>query len=437
MRPEHVNIISRHAGDCPDRSKGETYLDCKCRKSLRVFDPILNKRFRVRTGERDRHQAEQVRIDYLNSNNPRFGELITKAEILEREQAEGKKPKDGILIEDAIVAYITKLRSLHRAEGTIVNAESLLGYSDPKSSNVIQSGKFLKWINGFVWKPTYLTDVTPELIESFVATWQLTDTTENSQRQRLKAFFKFCVRRKWLASNPCETLDRVKVRAGNRTAAFTPEQYASILEACRNYETSIPGKRGEEWKRRLLVFVRLMRESGMSLVDAVLFNPACFNGDSLSYRRKKTQKQTWAIPISSELVADLRRVPDQYGVTGSAQPFRTSAIALKEDCRNWRLRIKSILTAAGITTVKTDIGERPPHPHMFRDTFAIELRNAGVPVENISKMLGHGNTLITENHYFPKDARADDAHLAIVRKAIAASQPKPAGRVIKMRSKQA
>ena len=430
MRPEHVSIISRHQINCPDRSKGEAYLDCRCRKSLRVFDPVLNKRFRVKTGERDRHRAEEARIDYLNSNNPRLGELITKAEILEREEAEGKRPKDGVLIEDAIVAYITKLRSLHRAEGTIINAESLLGYSDPKSSKIIQSGKFLKWINGFVWKPKYLAEITPEMIEMFVATWQLTDTTENSQRQRLKAFFKFCVRRKWLASNPCETLDRVKVQAGNRTASFSPERSRTFWKLA--IMTNIPGKRGEQWKYRLLVFVRLMRESGMSLVDAVLFNPSCLDGDSLSYRRKKTQNQTWAIPISSELSAMLRSVPDQYGVTDRAT-IRTSAIALREDCRNWRLRIKSVFKAAGIHSVQTDIGPKAPHPHQFRDTFAIELRNAGVPVENISKMLGHGNTLITETHYFPKDKRADEAHLRIVRKAIAASQPKPSGKVVRMR----
>jgi len=41
------------------------------------------------------------------------------------------------------------------------------------------------------------------------------------------------------------------------------------------------------------------------------------------------------------------------------------------------------------------------HAHRFRDTFAVELLLAGVPLERVSILLGHQSVKITEKHYSP------------------------------------
>lgn len=41
------------------------------------------------------------------------------------------------------------------------------------------------------------------------------------------------------------------------------------------------------------------------------------------------------------------------------------------------------------------------HPHMFRDTFAVELLLAGVSLDQVSLLLGHSSVKITERHYAP------------------------------------
>jgi integrase len=41
------------------------------------------------------------------------------------------------------------------------------------------------------------------------------------------------------------------------------------------------------------------------------------------------------------------------------------------------------------------------HAHRFRDTFAMELLLAGVPLERVSVLLGHQSTKVTEKHYTP------------------------------------
>jgi integrase/recombinase XerD len=38
---------------------------------------------------------------------------------------------------------------------------------------------------------------------------------------------------------------------------------------------------------------------------------------------------------------------------------------------------------------------------MFRDTFAVELLLSGVPIDQVSLLLGHSSVTITEKHYAP------------------------------------
>jgi len=47
------------------------------------------------------------------------------------------------------------------------------------------------------------------------------------------------------------------------------------------------------------------------------------------------------------------------------------------------------------------IGLRFFAAHRFRDTFAVELLLAGVPLERVSVLLGHQSVRITEQHYSP------------------------------------
>jgi integrase len=41
------------------------------------------------------------------------------------------------------------------------------------------------------------------------------------------------------------------------------------------------------------------------------------------------------------------------------------------------------------------------HAHRFRDTFAVELLLASIPIERVSILLGHQSVRITEKHYSP------------------------------------
>lgn len=54
------------------------------------------------------------------------------------------------------------------------------------------------------------------------------------------------------------------------------------------------------------------------------------------------------------------------------------------------------------------------HAHRWRDTFAVELLLAGVPLEQVSILLGHASIKVTEKHYSPwVKARQDQLEAAV------------------------
>lgn len=51
--------------------------------------------------------------------------------------------------------------------------------------------------------------------------------------------------------------------------------------------------------------------------------------------------------------------------------------------------------------LETNGQPKPAHLHMLRDTFAVEYLLAGVPLEEVSQLLGHASVLVTQKHYAP------------------------------------
>jgi integrase/recombinase XerD len=66
----------------------------------------------------------------------------------------------------------------------------------------------------------------------------------------------------------------------------------------------------------------------------------------------------------------------------------------------WRAQLAEVFTKANIEN---------GHTHRFRDTFAVNLLQAGVSIENVSTLLGHQDIRITQKHYSPWVKTRQDA----------------------------
>jgi hypothetical protein len=112
-----------------------------------------------------------------------------------------------------------------------------------------------------------------------------------------------CEGQGWIDDSPARKLKPLSVEKGNRTAIFSDEQYAKILDAVSQYDPeNVPQETRKAWQRRITTFIELLRWSGMAIVDAVLFRPDSMDADGvLRYRRQKTDELA-TIPLPDHVV---------------------------------------------------------------------------------------------------------------------------------------
>ncbi|PYU58038.1 MAG: hypothetical protein DMG55_18035 [Acidobacteria bacterium] len=394
-----ATVFVRHSANCPQIAQGSEWRKCNCRKSLLLYDGATKKQRKVSAKSRSWEKAEDKARQWIEQFDP------VKVE-LKRLQAE--KQSRTVSIEHAVAAYNADMKFRQLSESTLNRARTLLGDVDSEG-NVSHNGKLFDWLDKQVPRPMCIADITPAHLTGWRATWNYgSDLTAAISWDGVKTFFKFCVGQGWITANPANGARRPKVEKGNRTATFTDEQYERILSATKG-------------DRLLEAFLELLRWSGMALIDGVLFEHGLVDDNGvLSYKREKTGELA-TVKLPKHVVVLLRGLPPR--------PFRT-AVALQTNLQQWRRKLQDLFGDAGITRVKTEVGERNAHPHMLRDTAAVWYLRHGLDIYGVSKILGHSNPMITAKHYAPFVEELKQAHIAKMDAVLEAAKPKTSGNVV-------
>jgi integrase len=274
-----------------------------------------------------------------------------------------------------------------------------------------------------------LREVTGTLLDEWVDHWQSNDLTSKQWRMQATAFFKWAISRGMISALP--VFDKGEsIKAGNRCGHFSEEQFNRILAALPFYKSrtrALPPNYAE----RLRAFMDLGRYGGMAVCDIVLFRPK-ENLDSnnvLTYRRLKIKKtiQLAQVLLEPSVALRLRSIPLEPGCEAD-QPFRFLKLTEDRSRGIWRERFQKLCEKAGITEIETEIGtRRRPHPHMLRDTCAIEAIVRGVRLDNVARMLGHASDQMTQKAYLTWTRARMDSSIEDQRSVLARVQvPVPA-----------
>jgi integrase len=286
---------------------------------------------------------------------------------------------------DALIGKLTRLLE-SRAKPKVENPEKA---KPAKQKIKVDAPPPVKVLTFVQWcseqSVTRIADITLSHLEDFRKTWPGNALTKQKTQELLRSFFNYCVRHGWVRKNPAALLSKIRVDSVP-TDYFTSDEFEKIITACETYNPTSTqlGHRREKVKALTL----LMRWSGLRAGDAIKLERIQLTGNKLLLRTEKTGTPVWC-PIPPD-VADLLRKIENSNPRFFFWSGNGSADSAYSD---WHRTFESVFAEA-------NLGKRC-HLHMFRDTFAIELLLAGVPIEQVSVLLGHKSIRITEKHYSP------------------------------------
>lgn len=231
-----------------------------------------------------------------------------------------------------------------------------------------------------------------EWIRRWRGRWSAAASTQQRMLAQLARFFRHAVREGWVAASPLEGVARPKVRRRPKEPLRAGEVRALVEAAAARPR-----------ERALLL---LMRWSGLSIQDAVCLPRSALTDDGcLVLRRVKTDSLV-TVPLPRCVRRALRGIADpereHWFWTGEGQPSTCA--------KYWRGRLAGVAKAAGVEGF---------HPHRLRHTYAVGLLAAGVAMDDVSQLLGHGSVKTTESYYAAWDRSRRDRLRRVVDDALA------------------
>ena len=401
-----LNLYRRHRLECeagrPEDSRSSEHDERrkgwgrKCQCQIHLSGTLDGKFSRKATGTSDWAEAQRIADAYAQAESWTGEPRVAPAPL------EPAPTAPRITIADACQVFLTSRESAGVAPATLGKYRT-----------------FTKQIAAFADRRGYvmLDQVTPGDIDVFWANWKLGARAKGKRLTTLRAFFRFCVNRKWIAESPVSV--DIKPPKGSSKAAnkapFTDKELQRIIAACDQVkvewknETGVGMWTGEDLKD----LIWLMVYTGFRISDATLFNIRRLQGDQVFIRASKNGGDVFAY-IPDWLRDRLRARAQRCG----SRPFIVARSDRLETITNiWRRRIAKAFTAAGPF-------DEPPTPHRFRHTFARILLQRGVPVVDVADLLGDDEKTVRE--HYARWVPERQARLTKILKDAFQGQPKPA-----------
>jgi integrase/recombinase XerD len=342
-----LTIYRRHRKDCEHRSEGRGYRRCRC--PIWVDGFLAGEEIRKSLGTSDWQKAQ----DHVRQ--------------WESQQAEPKDTREPITVKQAGENFTTDVRSRGLSDCTVYKYKLLFRRLEDFARR-----------NGL----RYLKELDLQTLDRFRSEWKEGPRSSLKKLERLRAFLRFCERRKWIDTNPA--IDVKPPKVPNRpTLPFTREEMLKILAALDKYADNA----GVANAQRVRAFVLLLRYSGMRIGDAVQCGPERLKGNKLFLYTQKTGVAVQCI-LPDFVVREIEAAPK----TSERFFFWSGKSKLHTVVGIWQQSLQTLFSLAGV---------EHGHAHRFRDTFAVELLLTGVPLERVSVLLGHQSVRVTERHYAP------------------------------------
>jgi integrase len=253
---------------------------------------------------------------------------------------------------------------------------------------------FTKQLTEFADRRGYvmLDQLSSSDIDLFYGDLTLGPRAKGKRLGTIRAFFRFCMNRKWLHENPVSSDLKPPIGANRvaNKAPFTDEELQRIIDACDRMPGVVwrSGMGQGVWTGDdVKDFIWVMAYTGLRISDVGLFHMNRLKGNEVFLRAKKNGGEVFAyIPdwLRDRLITRAKRCGVRPFIVGQSDRLETVTDM-------WRRKIGKVFELAGEF-------DEPPTPHRFRHTFARILLQRGVPVADVADLLGDDEDTVRE-HY--------------------------------------
>jgi site-specific recombinase XerD len=235
--------------------------------------------------------------------------------------------------------------------------------------------------------------ITRESLTDFAGTWEAlypSSFTRSKLRERYRSFFRYCYEAQWLPRIP--VFPKIKIDVAP-TMPLMPAEFNKLLAVIPNALTD-PTSR-----ERCRALFLLMRWSGLAIMDALMLRRDAVHQDTRKgglYRVVTSRQKTGthvSVPVPEHIATEILELTKDN--SNPAYLFWTGNGKKESLTCRWSVRyVAPVFKAAGLHESAGNMVS-----HRLRDTFAVGLLEKGVPLEEVSKLLGHESIKTTERHY--------------------------------------
>lgn len=340
-------VYRRHESTCRFKKLGVRHIKCQCPVWMDGYDTRGNR------------QRRSLKTRSWSQAQSRVNAIEQGAQV----------PGPAKSTEKAAAAFLADCRARNLASSTVTRYKTTL---DALAA---------------YFGPEPLTRVNLERLSAFrQARDETAGASAAKELQTIRSFFRFCLDREWIASNPGDKLKAPKIDT-LPTMPFTESEIAKILEACSRIDNPNP-REIPRARLRARALVLLLLYSGFRISDAVKLHRGALDvaTGKLLIRTMKTKTPLY-IRLPGDALDALAALPKEslYFLWSGKSKLSTAVGSA-------RRTVDCVMKLAGV---------EDGHPHRFRDTFSVSLLDKGADLRTVQLLLGHTSIRTTEKHYAP------------------------------------
>jgi integrase/recombinase XerD len=351
-----LTLYRRHKKTCPNFGKTRRDAQKKCLCKFWVDGVLAGREVRMSLDTRDSKKA-----------NEKVHEWEAKERVIERGAA--------VTLADGWLSLLSDLEARKISNQTIgkykLLQRQMIAYGENRGL-------------------TMLSQFDLDVLSRFRATWKDGPRTAAKKLERLRAFFRFAHDRLWVESNPATRIKLPKVFI-RPTMPLTNEEMVRVFTTSDAMLIKSTKSLDKAIALRLKALVLVMRYSGMRVSDSVTLSTDRLDGKKLFLYTQKT-----GVPVYTILPDSVLQALESTPRVTSKNYFWSGHCKRESVAGLWEKRLKKLFALAEISK-----GDGNAVSHRLRDTFAVGLLQAGVPIERVSILLGHQSVRVTERHYNP------------------------------------